>query len=245
MTVETGTTASDTQPQKVSGATEGGKLIAGKFKTMEEAVEQGYMGLERKVTENNEKLSAVLKVLETAMAAPDPARANTVDVGQSGSDDNSSQYGRGTDFKVDPAEFLANPGKVIKQVEDRAYGRAMKSTAELVANAMVVSEFRGRNSDLKPHEKLVGSFMADTDGRKPLNERLEEAAKLTRTYLGKLKAEWTGDARHASGNEVVEEPGGARIAAAGDETEKDQTLAEYVRERHMEKASHFGPPARK
>ena|SRR3990167_2085355 len=236
---KTETTASATQPQPGSG-TEGKRKIAGKFDSLEEAVEQGYVGLEKKVTENNEKLGQVMKLLEDALSAPDPARAAAVPVGTAGGDETRDLYSRGEDFKIDPAQFLADPSKVIRQVEDRAYGRAMRSTADLVANAMVVQEFRGRNQDLIPHEALVASFMQRTDPNKSLSERLENAAKETRTYLGKLKAEWTGNARTPSDTEYVESPGGERPARQVDEGEKDESLADYVKDRHMARAAHFG-----
>ena len=243
---EPGTTPSATEPQKKEGSTEGKKLIAGKFSSMEEAVEQGYVGLEKKVTEVNEKLSAVTKLLEDALTAPDPNKSGTVAVGQAGSDNDSDPYGRYEEFKIDPAQFLANPGKVIKQVEDRAYGRAMRASADLIANAMVVQEFKSQNRDLIPHEPLVASFMGKTDPKKLLGERLEDAGTKTRAYLGKLKAEWTGDSRTPSSSEYVEGPGGERTPAPkGDEGEPDETLASYVKNRHVEKSRHFGLVAEK
>src|SRR3990167_841486 len=235
------TTASASQPQPGSG-TESKRKIAGKFDSLEEAVEQGYVGLEKKVTENNEKLSAVMKLLEDAIAAPASVSERTVPVGQRGGDD-IDPYSRdihSDDFKIDPAQFLANPGKLIKQMEDRAYGRAMKASADLVANAMVVQEFRSQNRDLIPHETVVASYMQKTDPRKPLNERLESAAKETRAYLGKLKAEWTGDARTPSYTEYVESPGGERPARQVDEGEKEESLADYVKDRHIARSAHFG-----
>lgn len=236
------TTASATQPQPGSGTAEGVKRkIAGKFDSLEEAVEQGYVGLEKKVTENNEKLGQVMKLLEDALSAPDPARASSVAVGTAGGGETRDPYGRGEpEFKIDPAQFLADPGKVIRQVEDRAYGRAMRSTADLVANAMVVQEFRGRNQDLLPHEALVASFMQRTDPKRSLAERLEDAAKETRTYLGKLKAEWTGNARTPSETEYVESPSGTRAPFKTEEPENEESLHDYVKNRHAERAAHFG-----
>lgn len=241
----TGTTPSGSEPQK-AGATDSGvkRKYAGKFDSLEEAVEKGYTGLETQVQELSTRFSAVAKLLEDALTS-DPARGSTVPVGQAGGD-NSGAYGRGGDINIDPAQFLANPGQVIKQVEDRAYARAVKSSADLIANAMVVQEFKSRNHDLIPHEAVVSSFLQRTDPKKALAERLEDAAKETRTYLGKLKAEWTGQSRTPEGDEYVESPGGDRAPRqAANAQEADETLDEYVRARHMERARHFGMATKK
>ena len=233
-------TPSGSAPQPAGATPEGVKRkIAGKFDSIEEAVEKGYTGLETQVQELSTRFSAVAKLLEDALTS-DPARGNTVPVGQAGGP-NSGAYGRGDDFNIDPAQFLANPGQVIKQVEDRAYARAMKSSADLIANAMVVQEFKSRNHDLVPHEAVVSSFLQRTDPKKALAERLEDAAKETRTYLGKLKAEWTGESRTPSGDEFVEGPGGERVPRKpANEQESDESLGDYVRGRHMERSRHFG-----
>ena len=241
------TTPSGSAPQNDGAANSGVKRkIAGKFDSLEEAVEKGYVGLETEFHSMKGEVLAVKKLLEDALSSPDPQRGSTVPVGQSGGDDNSSAYGRGDELKIDPAQFLANPGQVIKQVEDRAYARAMKSSADLIANAMVVQEFKIRNQDLVQHEALVSSFLQKTDPNKPLNKRLEDAAKETRTYLGNLKAEWTGESRTPSEDEFVEAPSGERgQRKPSNDQEKDETLDEYVRGRHMERARHFGTITKK
>ncbi len=234
------TTPSGSAPQPAGATPEGGKRkIAGKFDSLEEAVEKGYVGLETEFHSMKGEISAVKKLLEDALSAPDLQRSSTVPVGQPGGN-NSSAYGRGGELEIDPAQFLANPGQVIKQVEDRAYARAVRSSADLIANAMTVQEFRSRNQDLTKHEVLVGSFLQKTDPKKSLDERLEEAAKETRTYLGKLKAEWTGESRTPEGDEYVEGPGGERTPRkSANEPEPDESLDQYVRGRHMERARHF------
>src|SRR3990167_1610060 len=99
--------SNDNQGQATPAAgsgSEGGnppKLIAGKFKSIEEAVEQGYMGLEKGYTELGEKVGALTRILEAALEAPVPS----ANVRQAGTD----PHGRGTpatDEEINPADFI-------------------------------------------------------------------------------------------------------------------------------------------
>ena len=233
------------------------RKIAGKFDTLEEAVEKGYAGLEKANHETREEISAIKQLLEQMATAP---------IGSRGRDDGYDQgYTRGReapqDDDIDPAEFLSSPGKVLKRREEIRDKRMMENMAKynqaLISNATTVLQFQMKNPDLDEHEELVESFLRKTNQRDPLSKRLREAGKATREYLGKLKGNGSGggDAgRSPEDDEFVEGPSGnasgrqnrgegegeAGKGGGGNQAPSpDDELASEIQERRQWKSSRF------
>lgn len=243
------------------------RLIAGKFKTMEDAVEHGYLGLERGYHQLSEQVGALTRVMEAALT-PDP-RTGGYDRGAPGGVPvGSGGAGRGDDYgrrvdpdQVDAAAFLTNPQQVLAQREERLLGKVGDLVGNVVANAMAVQEFKSRNPDLTPHERVVQTFMRDLDPRqyRSVGERLDQAGKLARQYLTSIRAGQHGVPNVVPGaGTYVEPPAGGQVPAytppganpdgspmGGNSpvqqvTAEEQELLDYIKERNANLNASFG-----
>lgn len=226
-----------------AGSDQGGgspkKKIAGKFDSLEQAVEEGYVGLERGFNALSQQVTAVAKLLEDAL---DPAAGDT----RIGSGGRADDYGRrdpakGEGEEFDPAKFVMNPREYLDKRDQKMMGEIHKVVAFAVGNAAMVNDFKTKNPDLAKHERLVATFLKDTDFRKSLQERMTDAAKLTREYLIDLKKELSGPGkgRTAEGGDHIEGPGGEGAPAKKAQVEDDEDLVTYARERNASRASAF------
>lgn len=235
------------QPQNDAGTPNQPKLIAGKYKTIEEAVEQGYGGLERGFGELSEKVANLTRLLEVAVQPQDPVP--TVGA-QSYGPAYSDPYGRGTTPTPggsNPAvDFLMNPQAHLEAREQALLQRVGNIVSNTVTNAMAVADFKLRHPDLVKHEPLVRTFMGNTDPRKPVVERLEEAAKAARAYITQNFSA-PGNAAPA-GNNYVEPPRGPLTSlpagspppTAPSSNEDEAALVEYLNQRNSMKAQNMG-----
>ncbi len=221
------------------------KKIAGKWDTLEEAVEQGYMGLEQAFHAQAEELSSIKRLLEDVVAQGPTATpgAPAIDIDQ-GSGRVSDPYGRGG---VDTADFLVNPGKYLDERDAKMEKRMVKVVGDSVTGAMAVSDFKAQNPDLAKHERVMRTFMGETDPRKSIPDRLKDAAEMARKYLATVKAEGQPAGGGApKGDGYVEGPrggdGGRRPAdpVVADE-DSEENLVDYIKGRQLDIASHFGP----
>src|SRR3990167_1165484 len=130
-------------PAAGSGPEGGKKKIAGKFDTLEQAVEEGYTGLEKGYQQLSEKVGALTKVIEAALTA-DPG-APPEDRGQRSGGD----YGRGAadDNKINPADFLSNPGAELDRRDERLLKGVVRIVTDAMAGREAVDEFKRSNKD--------------------------------------------------------------------------------------------------
>lgn len=236
-------------PATGSGSESGKKKIAGKFDTLEQAVEEGYVGLEKLVMANSEKVAALTKVLEAALTAdpgpPPEHRSGYV------TDRGTDPYGRRQppeEDRINPADFITNPEPYLAKREEKLLQGVVRIVTDALAGREAVDNFKRSNPDLVRHEKLVKAFMRETDPRKSVADRLEDAGKAAREYLATMKAEFAGGhSRVPAGNDYVETPRGPGspggpvppVIGEDDEAEKKE-LADYIRERQQDYAGHFG-----
>ena len=223
------------------------KKYAGKYNSLEEAVELGYGGLEKGFNELNEKFSNITRLLEAAVAAPqDPVP--TVGAGNQNYNPYVDPYGRNTPpANNNPAvDFIMNPHAHLEARENALLQKVGNIVSNTVANAMAVADFKLRNSDLAKHDMLVGSFMNKTDPRKPVAERLEEAAKAARQYIAQNFQQPVNTP--PAGNNYVEAPRGpvtnlppgSPPPAASNQSEDEAALVEYLNQRNVTKAQNMG-----
>lgn len=240
MTIENPGTTPGGEPQPGATNPDGTKKkIAGKFDTIEEAVEKGYTGLETKMHEISGTVSKLVKVLESALASPGPAP-----IGSRGSNDGYSRGGPSSDDDIDPVEFLKNPSAALAKRDRKLATEISGQVVDLVGNMMAVSNFKAQNPDLTKHEKLVQAFVRDEDLRLPTAERLQNAGARTREYLKTLKVDLNADLpnRAPAGEHYSEGPTGFapnRPSAAVVE-EGEAELVNYINERNRNMAEHFG-----
>ena len=239
MTVE----AVPTTPAAEQGTEGGKKKIAGKFDTIEQVVEEGYVGLEKGFHSLSETVSKLTKVMEAALSAPTP-------IGSPG--DNRDPYGRDqrkvADDDIDPAKFLINPGEVLRARDEKLAKTIISSVVDLVGNMNAVNQFKADNQDLAKHERIVQAFMNDTDKRLSTAERLSAAGKAAREYLKGLKVDLNAGnpTRAPTGDDYVENPSLGRTpspaALKAQEDEGEAELVSYINERNKDMASHFRAP---
>lgn len=237
------------------GGSQGKRLIAGKYETIEDAVEQGIIGMEQAFHKTREDLAKVTRVLEHVVSSsnqPQDYRGGYAPVGTAGNRGND--YGRGAPANdpdyVDPAAFIVNPGQVLQQRDQRMLARVANVVQDVVTNAMVVAEFKRQNPDLVPHERIVRAFMNETDASKSYNERLADAASMTKRYLAEVRGNQGNNNPPPSGGNYVEHPRGAGnpgipiVPGAGAPpvatSEEEQELMEYISERNKDISARFG-----
>jgi hypothetical protein len=250
-------TDNQNQQGSESGSSQPKRKIAGKFDTIEQAVEEGYVGLERGFHQLSENVGRMTRLLESAFeeGSNNPPRGGggvPVGRGAPGGYDPYGRYQPQSEDDIDPKEFILNPGQVLKAREERLLQMVGRVVSTAVSNAQVVNDFKAQNPDLVKHERLVQAFMAQTDQRKPLADRLADAATSTRTYLAQLRAEATGSSgRPPAGSEYVEpHRGGTGDAPVGTPqptgmpgqsiSEDEKELYDYIAERNALYSSHFG-----
>lgn len=198
---------------------QGNRKIAGKFDSLEEAVEKGYTGLETAYHETREEIGAIKQLLERAMTPIGSRGGRDDDYG------NDENYRRGRqqrdrddrDDDFDEAEFIASPKKILRRREEQLSrnleDRVTRRNASMINNAAQVLRFQMQNPDLDEHENIVEGFYRKTDPNKSTYDRLKEAGKQTRQYIAKFKTGDDGDSgagRSPEGDEYVE--GAARGA---------------------------------
>ena len=217
------------------------KKIAGKWDTIEEAVEQGYVGLEKGYHELSEGLSKLTRVMEQALSTP------TAPIGTRGNADDPYGRGRQTDEDdIDPAKFLTNPREVLDRRDAKLAKTIVTTVVDLMGNMNAVNQFKVDNPDLVKHEKLVKAFMNDTDRTKTTAERLTDAGKAARDYLKSLKVDLNAGKRTPApgSDEYVEPPtqGGPRlpVPTKEEDAEGEASLVEYINDRNKAMAEHFG-----
>ena len=258
-----------------SGAGEGKggdqkRKIAGKYDTVEDAIESLVKGSETSYHQVREEIGAVKQLLERVMM-PIGTGNNQ---GQYGQSNQSSQYddpyrrGRSArddqdDDDFDPTEFLTRPGKILRQREERLtermVGEISRRNAGMIANAATVLRFQQKNPDLDEYEDLVQGFLQNsTDSREPLDRRLKAAAKLTRERIANLKksSRDEGDDERDAGrspgsDEFVEgasDRSGRGSRSNEDEAGKtgtpDDELSDEVMQRKQWKSKRFAAPQR-
>lgn len=245
MADEEGSTTPGQGQSEIGGQGTPKKKIAGKFDTIEEAVEKGYVGLEQGFTKLTQQFGAVQKLLEDALTPQ-----GDTPIGDAG---RVNAYGRGTpaaddEDAIDPAKFLVNPGEYLEKREKKLMGEITRVVQFAVGNATIVNDFKAKHPDLAAHEKLVATFLRDTDPRKKLNERMEDAATAAREYIATIKTGKAGGNKDAGrtpeGDDYVEDPANAGgpaggSAKGGSKEEADQDLAAYARERNQSRAAAF------
>ena len=221
------------------------KKYAGKYNSLEEAVELGYGGLEKVFNELNEKFSNMTRLLEAAVAAPqEPVpTVGPASYSQPGYD----PYGRGNPQPSNAAaDFIMNPHAHLEARENALLQKVGTIVSNTVQNAMAVADFKLRNPDLVKHEPLVRTFMGQTDPRKPVGDRLEEAAKAARAYISQ---NFQAPANPPPGGHNYVEPPrgpvtmlppGAPPPSPSNTTEEEQALVDYLNERNATKAQNMG-----
>jgi hypothetical protein len=237
------------------------RKIAGKYDSIEEAVEKGILGMENAFHSTREEVGAIKQLLERTMQ-PIGSRGQEADY-------NDDSYGRGRRARddeddFDETEFIASPKKIIKQREARLAKhleqRLANQNRALINNTAQVLRWQMQNQDLDEHESLVEGFYKKTDPNKTVFERLKDAGKQTRTYLKKLKGDNEDDdagrsaGRNPNSDEFVEGSAGAgrggnRQKSNDDDANSndnspgsiygDAELASEIEERRRFKSSRF------
>ena len=221
------------------------KKYAGKYNSLEEAVELGYGGLEKGFNELNEKFSNMTRLLEAAVAAPQEP-VPTVGANQN-YNPYSDPYGRQAPPANNAAvDFLMNPQAHLEARENALLQKVGNIVSNTVTNAMAVADFKLRNPDLVKHEPLVRTFMGQTDVRKPVAERLEDAAKAARAYISQ-NFQAPGNPAPSGGNYVEPPRGpisnyapGATPPPPSNTSEEEAALVDYLNERNANKALNMG-----
>ena len=222
------------------------RKYAGKYDSLEQAVEQGYGGLEKGFQELNEKFANMTRLLEAAVAPQEPVP--TVNANQYGQPmQYNDPYQRTAQPQQAAVDFLMNPQAHLEQRDAQLMQKVANVVSNTVSNAMAVADFKLRHRDLVKHEPIVKAFMANTDARKSIAERLEDAAKATRDYIAQNFQAPNNPA--PTGDDYVEPPrgpvtmlppGSPPMAPASEDAAAAQAVTEYLNERNATNGQNFG-----
>jgi hypothetical protein len=239
------------------------RKLAGKYDSVEEAIDKGLFGLEQGFHETREQLGAIKTLLERGMTPIGRGREDH------GYNDDDQGYNRGRrpreedGYDFDEAEFLTSPKRILrerdKRMIDRAKAEIINTNKRMISDSAAVLRFQMKNPDLDEHEHIVEGFYKRTDPNKNVYERLVDAGKETRKYLAKFKGdndEGRGAGRTPDNDEYVEGAGrgadrtgqrgeGEGAAGAGGVFNPDDQLAQEIADQKAWKARRFVPPERK
>lgn len=246
-----GTTGTEGQhPENTpSGGTK--ELMAGKFES-KEALERGYLELETAYHENTQKISELTEAV--AALANNRGQATTQDQywdpNQNGSGGGAGGGG------VDANAFWANPQGVLDQRDANITRKVVGVLADTLGSYFDTQDWKTGNPDLAKHERIVMSFLNETDKAKPMKDRLAVAAQKTRDYLKDLGIGNTTPGSPPANNQVIESPTGSRTVVGasnlppgapggpGTEVITDQTrlntLNDYLKDRLAQRVKLMG-----
>ncbi len=244
---DTGTPASGQPQGNAAATTNTPRKYAGKYDSLEEAVEKGYGGLEKGFNDLNEKFANMTRLLEAAVAPQEPVP--TVNANQYGQPvQYNDPYGRTAQPQQAAVDFLMNPQAHLEARDTALMNKVSNVVTNVVTNAMAIADFKLRHPELVKHEPLVKAFMQQTDTRKSVAERLEEAAKVTQAYISQNFQQPQNPA--PTGNDYVEPPRGPvtmlppgsppMAPGSSEDAEAAKAVADYINERSATKAQNFG-----
>jgi len=221
----------------------------GKFDSAE-ALETGYLELENAYHENTQKISELSEAVSTLV------QNSKAQGGEGGG--NSSDYlppdpnaGSG----VDANSFWANPQGVLDQRDLKIKREVVGVLADTLGSYFDTQDWKSSNPTLLKHERIVMSFLNETDKSKPMKDRLTVATQKTREYLKSIGIGDTTDAGGPPANtQIIEGPTGRQVVASplpagapggpGTEVLTDQTrlstLNEFIKERLNQRVKVMG-----
>ena len=156
-------------------------LIGGKYKTVEEAEKALGEGA-RKITEQGTELSR--KDQELAAARAQSTRQATQDQGALDQEDEALAQA-----------LLTKPKQVFAQWA-QAVSQSMSDYVPVAINsALMVDRFLSKNALAQEHPRLFNACLRETDPKKSLPERLEDALGMLNEDLGKAQAQGKKNAK--------------------------------------------------
>lgn len=216
-------------PAPQDGASEGGeKLYGGKWKTLEEAVDKGYTGLEKGYHDTREELAAVRRLIEERL----PERGEAYNP--------SEQYVR----RSEPADPEATNRAILSEFYSDPQGfkdRIKRETLTELENTRkqgeqlqgIYNQWAGENPDISQEIPLIDFYVRQQSTSLSPRQRLERAAPLVREHIRRLRAPTPAAA--PGPNDHVENPGGGRAPAAPAKPvvqSQEESLASYLAERN-------------
>lgn len=216
------------------------KLYAGKFTSLEEAVEKGYGGLEKGFHETRQEL----KELKDLIAARLPERSESGDGDSSYGQSDRSSYGvpseADANVKVLQA-FYQNPIQVLQEVanttEQRVMEKLTKANSTRQQTAGAVEAWRANNKDIAAYGDLMQHYVGQTDPKLPIASRLDKAAEQVRKRVLELRQ---GRSSSGPGNEDHREApsgdGGERQPAqrgGSQESDPEAEMKKYLSMRNV------------
>jgi hypothetical protein len=188
-----GTPPAQPAPQGTPG--QEGKLIAGKYKTVEEA-EKALQEAEKKVTEATERAKRSEQFVNLFTGTPPPVVPDNTQIPVN-QQQQANQQQVNTQQNVDNAVDLLSPqGQQAyeKKVAQNAANQAVQQVTTLYQQEKmkeaVKNTFYGQNPELKGYEPTVKYFADQVDAQYPnlpITEKFEKIATVTKDYLNNIR----------------------------------------------------------
>lgn len=195
------------------------KLYAGKFKSIED-MERAYEESERQMHETRQENARWTEW----------AQQNLRDVGDdSEPDEFTRRHPRREERRepgIDSAKFFSNPEEVLREREQRIQQQVMRRMMLINDVGRTAERFMAKNPDLEAAQPIFVDFVRKQPGHLAVQDRLENAAKETRSWINNFKGragDETQPGRQPSGGEYVEG------AASGGPTDRNNSRATPTR----------------
>ena len=218
-----GTDDNSQNPIPQGGNSEGGKLYGGKWKTIEEAVDQGYSGLEKGFHKQAEEMAAMRRLIEERLPeqAYNPQPVNDYREAEQANQGASREY---------LSKFYSDPVGFREEIKRETLNDLGKMQAEQAKLQQVFFEWKTENKDIGDELALTDFYVR----QQPLNltprQRLDRAAPLVREHIKRYKAPQSAA---PSSEDHIEAPGGQRQSAPAQQkpVSSEQEMAGYLAER--------------
>lgn len=227
---------SQTSNSQGAGEVKGEKLLAGKYKTVEE-LEKAYAESEKRFHEGRQERTELfdrLDRIEQRIAQP-VERQDGYGRGQSNAEYAGQADPNDTNVLT---EFYNSPRKVLDTVEERA---AVKAEQRILQRQQVSSKAAERvqtwanaNSDITPYGDLLGYHVAQTPQDWSIERRLDEGAKRARERLVSIRGANNADEKPNT-NEYIDGAGAGSAGAANRQQTRRAASAEPDREAELVK----------
>lgn len=204
------------------------KLYGGKWKTLEEAVDKGYSGLEKGYHETREEIGSLRRLIEERIPERQEAYNSERYVARSepaADDKETANRAILSEFYSDPQGFKNRLKR--ETLDEIEHGKRRADEANQAYQAWATE-----NPDVSAEIPLIDFYVRQQPTSLSPRERLNRATPAIREQLKRLRAPQAATA--PGPNDHVENPGGQRQAAPAPQAPAsgESNLAAYIAERN-------------
>lgn len=215
----------DPNPQNPSpqdGGSEGGKLYGGKWKTLEEAVDKGYTGLEQGFHKNSEEVAALRRLIEERIPEQAPYNPDNDYRAERPATEASREY---------LSKFYSDPVGFREEIKRETLQDLQRSQQEATKLQQIYFDWRTDNKDIGDDIALIDFYVRQQPTNLTPRQRLDRAAPFVREHVKRYKVSQPAT---PTSDDFIEAPGGQRktaTTAPTKPTSSEENLSSYLADR--------------